>query len=266
MVSSDTSPEGVIEQLNECYANIVALTRSLDEQQWATQSLCPDWDTRGVIMHLVAVENMLDGWRPTSADEQLPFARIGEFIERADSMDNAELAEKCSQVFAGRSTELAGLTDEQWAQPCPTPVGPGTYREFMNIRVFDFWVHERDIATPLGRPTNDDTQAAETSLDQVHSSLGYIVGKKIGLTDGMSILFDITGGVGRQMSVVVDGRATIVEHLDNPDITVSADLVTFMQLACGRIDPAAAIEAGSISWSGDDEWGRKAASSLRFTM
>jgi hypothetical protein len=37
-------------------------------------------------------------------------------------------------------------------------------------------------------------------------------------------------------------------------------------LACGRIDPEAEIAAGTISWSGDDEWGAQAARNLRFTM
>jgi len=37
-------------------------------------------------------------------------------------------------------------------------------------------------------------------------------------------------------------------------------------LACGRIDPQQRIDAGRISWTGDDIWGEKAARSLRFTM
>ena len=37
-------------------------------------------------------------------------------------------------------------------------------------------------------------------------------------------------------------------------------------LACGRIDPQQRIDAGRISWTGDDTWGEKAARSLRFTM
>ncbi len=265
-MSSSTESQDIIGQLDECYGNILALARSMTEPEWATQSLCPDWNSRGVILHLVAVENMLLGWRPMSAEEALPFGSIVEFISQAEPWGRDELAEHCSRIFAARASELVNLSDDQWAQPCPTPVGPATYQDFMNIRVFDFWVHERDMATPLGRVTNDATPAAVTSLDQVHTSMGYIVGKRIGLPDGMSILFDVEGDMGRKMAVAVDGRAKVVEHVENPDVTVATDVVTFMQLACGRIDPLTQIDSGRITWTGDDKWGRKAASNLRFTM
>ena len=68
------------------------------------------------------------------------------------------------------------------------------------------------------------------------------------------------------MHVAVDGRGGLVDALDAPDVTVSADSTTFILLACGRIDPEAEVAAGTISWSGDDEWGAQVARTLRFTM
>ena len=59
-----------------------------------------------------------------------------------------------------------------------TPIGPATYGRFMNVRVFDFWVHQRDMTMPLGIDTKDDGVHAEITLDEVHGSLGYIAGKK----------------------------------------------------------------------------------------
>ena len=64
----------------------------------------------------------------------------------------------------------------------------------------------------------------------------------------------------------MDGRAGLVDHLDSADVTVNADTTTFIMLACGRIDPQEQIDAGRIAWSGDDDWGDKAARNLRFTM
>lgn len=253
-------------QLVECFDRITALGRSLSSADWLTQSLCPDWDCRGVMVHLVAVEKSLLGWFPQTSDESLPFSTIAATLVELDGLGAEELVGVAEDVFAGRKRELAALSDQQWSQPSPTPVGPADYLNFMKVRIFDFWVHERDMATPLGRPTDDTTAAAATSLDQVHNSLGYIVGKRIGLPDGMSIVFDISGARGRSMAVVVDGRAKVVSDVLDPDVTVSADLLTFMQLACGRVDPSAMVAAGRISWTGDDEWGSKAATSLRFTM
>jgi hypothetical protein len=37
-------------------------------------------------------------------------------------------------------------------------------------------------------------------------------------------------------------------------------------LAAGRVDPGERIAAGRISWTGDDEWGERAAHNLAYTM
>ena len=57
-----------------------------------------------------------------------------------------------------------------------------------------------------------------------------------------------------------------MEHLDNPDVELTTDTLTFIQLACGRIDPQAQIDAGKVTWTGDDELANQAAKNLRFTI
>lgn len=252
--------------LDTCYGAIEQLMYALPEEAWSTRSLCPDWDVRGVITHLASVEHVLSGWRPTSADDPLPFDGIGPYLAKARAWSRDRLISEVKTLFAARRAELAEMDDDAWAVTCPTPVGPATYGRFMDVRVFDFWVHERDITTPLGLETKDDGPAAESATDEVEGSIGYIVGRKIGLPDGMSIAFRLTGPVTRSIYVEVDGRAGAVESLADPSVEVTADSLTFVQLACGRIDPQAAIDEGRISWTGDAEWGEKAAKNLAFTM
>jgi hypothetical protein len=136
----------------------------------------------------------------------------------------------------------------------------------MEIRVFDFWVHERDITTPLRRPTDDTGARAEIALAEVERSLGYIVGKKVGLPEGRSIVFHLSGPLERDIAVVVDGRAKVVDRIARADVEITTDTLTFIQLACGRIDPQETIATGRIVWRGDSEFGERAARSLRFTM
>jgi MDMPI C-terminal domain len=100
----------------------------------------------------------------------------------------------------------------------------------------------------------------------VQASIGYIVGKKIGLPDGASIVFHLTGPVERDLPVVVDGRARTVDQIEHPDVELTTDSVTFVQLAAGRIDPQRQIEAGLVTWSGNAELGDRAARNLRFTI
>lgn len=251
--------------LQACYASFEALCEDLGDAEWRAQSLCPDWTVRDVVNHVTSIEAVLAGWLPDDDKTPPPFEKAAEFLRDADA-EGAAYVEAVRAVYDRRRRDLAALTDADLARPSWTPVGPATYGRFLHIRVFDFWVHERDITTPLGRDTDDAGTAAEIALAEVEGSLGYIVGKKVGLPDGKSVTFRLTGPIARELHVAVDGRAKKVDRLDNPDATLSTDSTTFIQLACGRIDPQAQIDSGAVSWKGDDEIGDRAARNLRFTM
>ncbi len=252
--------------LEQCYDAIEALCARMESAQWQVQSLCPDWTARDVLTHLGMMERVMTGWLPDNPAEVPPFARVAPYNEQVSALDDAAFADRLIEIFADRRADLANLRAEDLSRPSWTPVGEKTYGRFLEIRVFDFWVHERDITTPLGWPTDDAGPRAEIALAEVEGSLGYIVGKKIGLADGASIVFHLTGPLERDLSVVVDGRARVVDHVDKPDVELTTDTVTFIQLACGRIDPQAQIDAGTVTWTGDGELGDRAARSLRFTM
>jgi uncharacterized protein (TIGR03083 family) len=252
-----------IANLDATWSALGAVAASLTLDQWAAPSLCPDWTVHGVVAHATSIEQVLVGWPPGG---EAPFAGIGPVHKELAQLAPADLLARFRAVVDQRRAELATMTDDDFAVPGPTPVGPANYGRFMDIRVFDNWVHERDIRVPLGIPGDDSGPAAETSLNEVHQSLGYIVGKKIGLEDGKSIAFDLTGPVSRRMFVRVDGRAAVVDELPDPDATVTTDSLTFMLLACGRIDPEEPISDGRITWTGDGEIGARAARNLRFTM
>lgn len=238
----------------------------LDDADWQAQSLCPDWKVRDVVSHVTSIEAVLADWLPEDAGALPPLEKMAEFERETAALDNAAFLEHIRAIYDHRRRNLASLTAEDLQRPSWTPVGPKTYGRFLEIRVFDFWVHERDIATPLDIETDDSGIDAEIALGEVEGSLGYIVGKKIGLPDGKSITFHLTGPIVRDLNIAVDGKATRVDHLPHPDVEIFAQSTTFIQLACGRIDPQQAIDSGAISWTGDAELGDRAARNLRFTM
>jgi uncharacterized protein (TIGR03083 family) len=261
-----TDPSTIRNALQESYDAFETLGASLTTAQWETPSLCPDWDVRQVFEHVVSIENALVAWLPEAADAPPPFSRANTFAEEVAGLDPTAFLERVVAVFGRRRQDLAAMEPSDLDRPSWTPVGPGSYGRFMEIRVFDFWVHERDITTPLGRPTDDTGARAEIALAEVEGSLGYIVGKKVGLPDGRSIVFHLSGPLERDIAVVVDGRARVVESISPTDVEIWADTLTFIQLACGRIDPQEPIDMGRITWSGDSELGERAARNLRFTM
>ncbi|MDH4277535.1 MAG: maleylpyruvate isomerase family mycothiol-dependent enzyme [Acidimicrobiia bacterium] len=249
------------------FVEFQSLIESLSADDLEVQSLCPDWNVRGVILHVLGIEDCLSGWKPQADDEMPPFAEVGPFMAEHAGDDPVRLAELGRDIFGRRRRELETASDDDLARLCMSPVGQVPYGTFVAVRNFDIWVHHRDITTPLGRDSDDSGPAAEAAMDQIHSSLGYIVGKKIGLPDGMSIAFQVHGPVERTMAVSVDGRAKVVPEIaGSPSVEVTADSLTFVQLACGRIDPEGAISTGRIGWTGDDEWGGRAARNLAFTI
>jgi uncharacterized protein (TIGR03083 family) len=252
--------------LEQCYDAVESLAERMDATQWHTQSLCPDWDMRGVVTHLGMMETVMTGWLPESAGDPPPLGVIGPYHDEMAALDDAAFAARIGEIFGRRRADLAGLTEEDLERPSWTPVGARSYGGFLEIRIFDFWVHERDISVPLGWPSDDGGARASIALGQVEGSIGYIVGKKIGLPDGASIVFHLTGPVMRELAVVVDGRARMVDRVEQPDVELTTDTVTFIQLAAGRIDPQRQIDAGRVTWTGDDELGERAARNLRFTI
>ena len=264
--SHSTALDPAITNLFACWDSLDELFASLADAEWDTPSLCPDWTVRQTLVHLASIEAMLAGKGARSFAENLPFGEALAAAEELEKLDASALLARWAAITRVRRDELATMTAEDLAHPSVTPVGPATYGRFMAVRVFDCWVHEQDVRVPLGRPGHEGGPAAEMALDEIAGSLGYIVGKKIGLGDGQSISFELAGPVSRTMHVAVDGRAAVVDQLDDPTVILSTDSTTFALLACGRIDPQGPIDDGQITWSGDDEIGDRAARSLRFTM
>ena len=256
----------IVSNLDVCWTSVVEFLSTLENSQWETQSLCPEWTIRGGAAHMVSVEQALSNWLPSGLDTHPPFEKVEGYFEAAMQLPEAELVEHMQQTFDIRRQNLSETTQEDFANPSVTPIGPATYGRFMAVREFDFWMHERDCRIPLGIATDNGGPAAEMALNEVHLSIGYIAGKKIGLTAGQSIHFDITGSVERDIYVRVEERAIECEAIDTPTTTLHLDSMAFMNQACGRIDPEVPIAEGSIRWSGDEELGAHAARNLRFTM
>ena len=94
-----------IENLETCYASIETLMDSLSADDWAVQSLCPDWDVKGVISHLAGVEHALAGWVPETGDSPPPFDRVGVFMGQAAEWSTDQLVAEAKQVFATRRAD-----------------------------------------------------------------------------------------------------------------------------------------------------------------
>ena len=268
---TDNSAAGLTAQLDAVWTSLEQLGESLTDEEWGRATPCPGWPVAAQYAHIIGTESSLLGRPNPEVDPGSPEHvrnRIGGFNEvwvaALAPKPRQEVLDMFKEVTAARRRELAGMSDDDFSKPSWTPVGESDYRRFMQIRVFDCWVHEQDVRDAVGRPGHEGGPVAEQSIDEIVRAIGFIVGKKAGAPDGSSVRFDLTGPVSRRVDVaVVDGKARQVDTIDGePTTTISLTSSDFARLACGR------TQAGSARFevAGDEALGQQVVSHLAFTI
>ncbi len=260
---ASTSGPDLVAAFRESWQSMLALGRTLSEEQWNSASLCPNWSCKDPLVHLTAAEIGFAGWTP-SPDP--PMAAIVAAGRQLSGRPGAEVLDAFEAITARRGEQLAAMSEADLERVGWSPAGMGPYRRYMEIRVFDHWAHEQDIRVPFGMVGHLEGRAPAMSLDEAHIAFGYLVGKKAALPDGSSVTVHVTGANARDLHAVIEGRARVVDSLEQPDCEVSADFLTFMLLCCGRIDPDAPLADGRVSLAGDTALAERVARNLAFTI
>jgi len=261
----------VVALLREEWASISDLLAALDDDDWSRPAL-PGWDVHDVVAHLVGGERGLTGAeRPKAAADigdhvRNDIARLNEdWVVSLRDRSPAELLADFDAVTETRLAALEQMTVADFDAPSWTPVGEGTYGRFMQVRLFDAWMHEQDIRAATGRPGHETGPAAEESLSEVVGALGYIIGKRGKAPDGTSVTIRLTGPIERDLHVKVDGRAKVVEALAGPPTaSIALSSTLFLRLAGGRVDAASASD--HIELAGDVDLARQLAANFAYTI
>jgi uncharacterized protein (TIGR03083 family) len=276
--------EPLVLRLDEVWRDIADLCDGLTPEEWNTPTECPGWTVFDNVAHMIGTERMLAGERPTAGadDAALGAAHVRNDIGKANeqwiatyrSFDGPALLEEFRAVTARRLDALRALTEAEWDAEGFTPEGPGPYRQFMAIRVFDCWYHDQDIREALDRPGCLDGEVADLSLARVRSkALGYVVGKKAGAPPGSVVVFVVEGKpeIVAAVSVPPEGRAVLLDDApaDAPSSNtarIRLDRRTFARLAGGRWTGAHAREHGVVVVEGDTDLGNRVVDNMAFTI
>jgi uncharacterized protein (TIGR03083 family) len=260
----------LVDLLGAEWSSIAELLADLPSEDWSATVL-PGWDVHDVLAHMVGTECALSGMELPPVPDGSEHVRndIGKvneaWVASRRAVSHQDLLAEFVAITAKRLASLRSMSVHDFYAPSWTPAGPGTYARFMQIRVFDCWMHEQDIRAAVGRPGNESGPAAERSLDEVVGALGYIIGKRGRAPDGSSVLIRLTGPIERDLHVIVEGRARVTDTLEGEPtamITLSSSL--FLRLAGGREDPEASAEA--VRLDNDLDLARQLASNLAFTI
>ena len=248
-MASNIPKDRTVAALGEVWASLSDLLGELSEDEWQLPSPLPGWSVQDNVAHIVGTEAMLAGEsgpdvqidREANAHVRNDIGAFNEqWVESLRAVPPNEVLSRFRELTGMRLAALEQMSDDEWNAESFTPAGKDTYGRFMQIRVFDCWLHEQDIRDAVGRPGHESGVAVDVVLDEMATALGFVVGKKAGATAGQSVTFALTdsGAVVRELHVEVGERAAVVPALSAPATVVLTMPVGVMTRRCaGRVGP-----------------------------
>ena len=270
---SDLDKQRIVGALRDEWSSIDELISGLDDEKWSWPSPLPGWDVRANVVHMFGTEAALLGKSPTveigdDGPEHVrnPIGAINEaWVATYADRPPAELVEQFRSLTAERLTVLESMSDDEWNEVGFLPAGQAPYGRFMQIRVFDCWMHEQDIRYAIRMPGHEQGAPVDLSLDELSNAMGFVVGKKAAAPEGSSVTFDLRGATSRRIHVQVGGRAQVVDELDGPaTTTLVMPVISFAHIAGGRLDRELHMTHCEIE--GDQELGRRVLENLPYTI
>jgi uncharacterized protein (TIGR03083 family) len=275
-MASNIPKDRTVAALGEVWASLGDLLGGLTDDQWLLPSPLPGWSVQDNVAHIVGTEAMLSG-EPGPAIEidrdvnEHVRNDIGAFneqwVEALRAVPPHEVLSRFRELTGARLAALEQMSLDEWNAESFTPAGKDTYGRFMQIRVFDCWLHEQDIRDAVGRPGHETGLAVEVVLDEMVTALGFVVGKKAGAAPGESVTFALTdgGAVVRELHVEVGERAAVVPALSGaPTVVLTMPIGVMTRRCAGRVAPDELLD--QITIDGDLELASKILENQSYTI
>jgi len=260
--------------LAETWGSLSDVTYELSATEWSLPTECPGWDVKDQLSHLIGIERSIMGEPEPAWDGPLGdhvkndfAARNERWIAARRPFPGPAVRDEFVEVTRARLARLEALGEDEWAAVGWSPVGDVPQATFMEVRVFDSWVHEQDARRALDRPGGDGNGASALSLDRVQGAMPFVVGKQAGCAEGTAVRFDVAGpgGDARPFTVAVDGgRARPVGDEVDPTVVLSLSSIDFVRLGCGRAAAEQVEAAGGVGLRGDAAVGRAVLDAINF--
>jgi uncharacterized protein (TIGR03083 family) len=198
ILSVDGQPHDQFAPLARQRRRMQTMLAALTDDEWASASRCAEWTVRDVIAHLVGVNSFWHG-SIVAGLAGAPTRILGGGFDPAttppllvNQMSSLTLGEMLQQFVSTNEAvigALEGLSDDGWSTMAESPAGHVPIRLLAQHALWDCWVHERDIAIPLGVPTTDEPDELRSCLQYaaaVSPALGLGLGRACAGTFGVA--------------------------------------------------------------------------------
>jgi uncharacterized protein (TIGR03083 family) len=273
MTDSRTNDQELVNRLEEVWTSIDSMCANLTEEQWKTPTDLPGWSVQDNVVHISGIESAVMG-RPapdhTPPDYDHVKNEVGKrnevWVDSRRSWSGAKVLDEFREVTGARIRQLRGFTEADFGAESWTPAGPGTVRDLLPFRIFDSWAHEQDVRRAVDQPCDFDSPVGQLSFERVVSALPYVVGKKVAPPDGTTVVFTVSGSRPTTIPIGVEGgRAKpLPTPPETPTVTLAMDAQTLACLGLGRWNPAAVLEEGEVTITGDEKLGRSVVEQMNF--
>lgn len=187
IISIEGTPDDQLAPVTRQRRRLAAMVAALSDEDWNAPSRCEHWTVQDVIAHLVGVNAY---WQAsvTAGLAGAPTRVLANFdpaqtpslmVEPMRALTPAEVLGQFVSTNDAFLGALAELDEEGWSTLAETPAGHVSIRLLAQHALWDSWIHERDIALPLGITTTEEP-------DEVLSCLRYaaVLGPAFGVSYG----------------------------------------------------------------------------------
>jgi len=197
---------------------LAALLATFDEGQWAAPSRCRGWASRDVVSHLITVNSFwtasITAGRSGVPTRYLagfdPVATPAQMVDSAPAATTPELLDAFTASNESLAAALDGIDARGRARPAEAPPGHLAIDAVVLHALWDGWIHERDIALPLGLAPDEEP-------DEVAAGLRYAVGL------GPALLAANGSTRTGRFAVRADGPGVELAVEISPDVVVRDD-------------------------------------------
>jgi uncharacterized protein (TIGR03083 family) len=223
-----------------------AMLASLSDECWRTPSRCAGWTVQDVAAHLDGV-NRFWHWSIGSGLAGAPTRVLSGFDPKATP---AAMVDAARSAAPGPAETLAALVEssealcdqvgaldgEQWATIAEAPAGHVPVSTVVHHALWDCWVHERDVALPLGLAAVEEPDEVMASL-RFAAALGPAFALQSGTSSPATLVVETTDPNG---CVVVEVTGDHVEVHDGPDPSALPATVVVRDTAANLVEALSA--------------------------
>jgi uncharacterized protein (TIGR03083 family) len=211
-------------------ARLVDLVAGLDDEQWGGPTRCEGWSVQDVVAHLIttnqfwslSVARGLAGEPTRVLADFDPVATPAQLVDAVRSRTPTETLDLFRETNDALAATFGALDPDSWTRPAEAPPGHLAINLVALHALWDAWIHERDIALPLGLPVVQEA-------DEIGPSLAYIA--------GLGPAFLASRGSTR--------TGTLEVRASNPDVRVVVEIGPSILLHDGPCAPDAVTITGN---------------------